>query len=100
MQTALRFYYSHEDGRPSFNAVDQLVRSAFDSSALAFLVAEAQRTYDACVAVLQILEHVQGVIREPDGSSDDSPWPKPVTRPPLPYLAVCKAAVMVWLPAG
>jgi hypothetical protein len=72
VQNELHFYYSHAAGKPGLNDIDELLQVGYNSSAMVFLVAETERTRDACVGVLRILRHTQDLIHQNAGNSADS----------------------------
>jgi hypothetical protein len=72
VQNALHFYDAQAAGKPGINDIDVLLRAGYNSSAMVFLVAETERTKNACVGVLRVLQHAQDAIHENAGNPDES----------------------------
>ena len=64
VQNALQFYYSQAGARPGLDDINVLLRSARDSAPMVFLVAETERTYEACRGVLRALEQAHNIVHE------------------------------------
>jgi hypothetical protein len=77
VQNALHFYYSQVVGKPGLDDIDALLQAGYNSSAVVFLLAETERTKNACVGVLRVLEQAQDIIHgNADSTADGSPWPE------------------------
>lgn len=63
------------DHKPALAEVDNSMRSANDSSALAFLLVEDKGTYDASRALLVALGLAKEAVHQMDAASADDPWP-------------------------
>jgi hypothetical protein len=75
VQNALHFYYSQAASKPGLNDIDELLQAGYNSSAMVFLVAETERTSNACVGVLRILHQTQDLIHQnPSNLADSSTW--------------------------
>lgn len=77
VQHTLRFYYSQTASKPNINDIDALLEAGYNSSAMVFLVAETERTKNACVGVLRVLEQAQDIIHGSAGNpANGDPWPE------------------------
>jgi hypothetical protein len=74
VQYAVRSYYTRAADKPSLADIQAALQSAYDSVAMVFLVAEAQRTYDACRGVLGALRQVESMARENEQPSNERLW--------------------------
>jgi hypothetical protein len=64
-------------GKPGLDDIDALLQAGYNSSAVVFLLAETERTKNACVGVLRVLEQAQDIIHgNADSTADGSPWPE------------------------
>ena len=72
VQNALHFYYTQAAVKPGLNDIDELLQAAYNSSAMVFLVAETERTSNACAGVLRILHRTQDLIHQNTGNPVDS----------------------------
>lgn len=72
-RNAVEAYYVHPRRKPQLTAIDALLQSANDASALVFLVVESDGTYQGCRNVLRALSHARTVIHE-IGSASEDPW--------------------------
>jgi hypothetical protein len=72
VQNALQLHYSQAAGKPDLKDIDELLQAGYNSSAMVFLVAETERTSDACVGVLRILQHTQDLIHHDASKLADS----------------------------
>lgn len=74
-QNALHIYYSQAPGKPGASDIVALLQSGYNSSGMVFLVTETERTREACVGVLRVLEHTQEIVSEHNASPvKDNPW--------------------------
>jgi len=62
VQNALHFYYPQAARKPGLHDIDELLQAGYNSPAMVFLVAENERTSNACVEVLRILHHTHDLI--------------------------------------
>jgi hypothetical protein len=77
VQNALHLYYSQTPSKPGASDIAALLQSGYNSSAMVFLVVETERTREACVRVLQVLQHTQEIVSEHNASQvKDNPWPQ------------------------
>jgi hypothetical protein len=74
-RNAVEAYYLHPRHKPSLAAIDALLQSANDASALVFLVVESDGTYQGCRGVLRSLGHARLVIHGIEAAVGD-PWPE------------------------
>jgi hypothetical protein len=76
VQNALHFYYSRAVGKPSIADVETLLQASYNSSAMVFLVAEEERTGNACTKVLHVLRRAQDLLhKDKSDPPDGDPWP-------------------------
>lgn len=71
---AVEAFYLHPRHKPALAAIDALLQSAYDASALVFLVVEGDAAYQGCRAVLRALGRAQAVIHGIEPAAGD-PWP-------------------------
>jgi hypothetical protein len=74
-RNAVEAYYLHPRHKPSLTAIDALLQSANDASALVFLVVESDDTYQGCRKVLRSLGRARAVIHGIERAAAD-PWPE------------------------
>jgi hypothetical protein len=74
VQNTLHFLYSRATGEPNLNDIDALLQAGYNSSAMVFLVAETERTRNACIEVLRVLEHVRDAISDEGNFSGGDLW--------------------------
>ena len=73
-RNAVEAYYSRPGHGPALAEVDSLLQAANDASALVFLVAESEQTYDGCREVLRALGSAREVIHATAPGAAESPW--------------------------
>jgi hypothetical protein len=77
VQNSLHFYYSQAPIKPAASDIFTLLQSGYNSSAMVFLVVETERTREACIGVLRVLQHTQHIVSEHNASpAEDNPWPE------------------------
>ena len=74
-RNAVEAYYLHPRHKPSLTAIDALLQSANDASALVFLVVESDDTYQGCRKVLRSLGRARAAIHGIERTAAD-PWPE------------------------
>jgi hypothetical protein len=74
-RNAVEAYYLHPRHKPSLTAIDALLQTANDASALVFLVVESPGTYQGCRDVLRSLGRARAVIHGIESAVGD-PWPE------------------------
>jgi hypothetical protein len=74
-RNAVEAYYLHPRHKPSLTALDTLLQTANDASALVFLVVESDGTYQGCREVLRSLWRARAVIHGIESAAGD-PWPE------------------------
>jgi hypothetical protein len=74
-RNAVEAYYLHPRHKPALTAIDALLQSATDASALVFLVVESDDTYQGCRNVLRALGRGRAVIHGIEPAAGD-PWPE------------------------
>jgi hypothetical protein len=74
-RNAVEAYYVHPRHKPSLTALDALLQTANDASALVFLVVESDGTYQGCREVLRSLQRARAVIHGTEPAAGD-PWPE------------------------
>lgn len=74
-RNAVEAYYLHPRHKPALTAIDALLQSANDASALVFLVVESDDTYQGCRKVLRSLGRARAVIHGIEPTAAD-PWPE------------------------
>ena len=73
-RNAVQAYYLQSDNGPSTEELDVVLQAANDASALVFLVAESEETYQGCVAALGALWKARVMIHELDASGAGGSW--------------------------
>jgi hypothetical protein len=68
VQNALYFYYSHAPSEFGPGDIAALLQSGYNSSSMVFLVVETERTREACVGVLRVLQLTQEMVFGPAAS--------------------------------
>src|SRR6476646_647282 len=77
VQNALHFYYSQAPIKPSANDIVALLQSGYNSSATVFLVVETERTREACVEVLRVIQHTQDIVSDHNAiPGKGNSWPE------------------------
>jgi hypothetical protein len=74
-RNAVEAFYLHPRHKPSLTALDALLQTANDASALVFLVVESDGTYQGCREVLRSLWRARAVIHGIEPAAGD-PWPE------------------------
>ena len=73
-RNAAEGYYLHPRHKPSLAELDSLLHAATDASALVFLVAESDGTYQGCRAVLRALSRARAIIHGIEPAASEGPW--------------------------
>lgn len=74
-RNALEAYYlrpGHQ--RSSLAEIDALLQSAYDASALVFLVVESDATYDGCRNALRALQKARAIVHGTAPATSEGPW--------------------------
>ena len=74
-RNAVETYYLQPDRqRPSFTEIDALLQSAYDASALVFLVVESDATYEGCRSALRALQKARAIVHGTGAATSEDPW--------------------------
>jgi hypothetical protein len=68
------YYLQPGHQQPSFAEIDSLLQSAYDASALVFLVVESDDTYEGCRNALQALQTARAIVHGTAPATSEDPW--------------------------
>lgn len=74
-RNAVETYYLQPDRQQASSAeIDALLQSAYDASALVFLVVESDATYEGCRVALRALKKARAVVHGTGTAATEDPW--------------------------